>query len=32
MSPTDHFGNSQRSDEEAEIIHDYYSQDYGKKL
>ena len=24
--PTDHFGNSQRSDEEAEIIHDYYSK------
>ena len=24
--PTDHFGNSQRSDEEAEIVHDYYSK------
>ena len=24
--PTEHFGNSQRSDEEAEIIHDYYSK------
>lgn len=28
--PTDHFGNSQRSDEEAEIIHDYYSKIMGK--
>ena len=24
--PTDHFGNSQRSDEEAQIIYDYYSK------
>ena len=28
--PTDHFGNSQRSDEEAEIIHNYYTKIMGK--
>ena len=28
--PSEHFGNSQRSDEEAEIIHNYYSKIIGK--
>ena len=30
--PTDHFGNSQRSDEEADIIYDYYSKIFKKKF
>ena len=30
--PTDHFGNSQRSDEEADIIHNYYSKIIGKNF
>ena len=28
--PTEHYGNSQRSDEEADIIYEYYSK-YTKK-
>ena len=28
--PTEHFGNSQRSDEEADIIHEYYKKIIGK--
>ena len=30
--PTDHFGNSQRSDEEADIIYNYYSKIIGKSF
>ncbi len=30
--PTDHFGNSQRSDEEADIVHDYYSKIFKKNF
>ena len=32
LAPTDHFGNSQRSDEEADIIHNYYSKIIGKNF
>ena len=32
LIPTDHFGNSQRSDEEADIIHKYYSKIIGKEF